>query len=915
MKGGDQKAHKGEGFAIQRREGGIMNLKSKTYFSLALLAFLFLAANAMAQVTLATFEGAVTDEEGAGLPGAKVDIKNVDTGFAYSTVTRADGSFIISGIEAGKYDVRVAITGFTVATRKGITFNVGSRIRLEFKLATEALKEEITIQAEAPIVEVTKSEISSVVGRKEIDDLPMITRSFAELATTKPGVYSGYGDRDGLRGGGQPSGSSEVLVDGVSNEFGYYNVMRSNLPADAIQEFRVLVNQFGAEYGNATAMVLHAITRSGTNQYRGRAYAFTRNEAFDAKNYFARDLEKEEYTQNRFGGFFGGPIIKDKLHFFLSYEGARHKTYSVITSPLVPRETVPVRSNNNQVLFKLSYQLNEKNMFSFRYTLDYPILRNGGVGGYSTKDLAYDENQHDNVFEGTWVLYTSQNSMNEFRIQYSNRYYETVGNELSGDPNSYQIYRPSGRFGKYWGNPMYWPEKRFQFLDNFNLFLGKHNLKAGFDFNYVDSKVTSMWGSPGMFYFATDEPFDPTKEETYPYRFRWNAAAPSTEWYRLTGIAGYVQDKWQVLPTLTLNIGLRYSNYTFAQNPDQERFETENKYNWDPRIGFSWDPMGDGKTSIRGGVGKYTNSPMGNVIYASVVSRIEYDERILDYPGYPDPFQPNPFRPGGERKIPKENYTFAKGPSPMSMQYTLGAQREILTDFSASVDFVISQGSHLYWFVNKNPIIPGTGDVRPDPDMGNWMDVQAGGHSNYKGMYVTLTKRYAHGWQFELNYTLSKGEADAESGDWNEPSNNEKRYLDYGPVTDDARHRLNITGIVDLPLGFQLSGILYYRSALPYTIVTGNDDNLDGIWNDFPDDLHRNAGRNNDTDFFSLDARLSYFAHIVSSVNLQFFVEAFNLTNRVNFGRPVGDMTSSDFGKPIGAGDPRLIQVGFRVNF
>ena len=886
--------------------------KTRVYFLLAILACLLLAASGSAQVTLASLEGIVADDQGSPLPGARVDLKNVDTGYSYSAITRADGTFVISGVEAGKYDAQVSLGGFNTVSRKGMTFNVGSRIRLDFKLTTEALKEEVTVQAEAPIVEVTKSEISSVVGRKEIDDLPVISRSFSQLALTKPGV-SGSGTD--IRAGAQPAGSSEVLVDGVSNEFGYYNTMRSDLPADAIQEFRVLVNQFGAEYGNATAMVLQAITRTGTNEFRGRAYAFSRNEAFDSKNYFARDLEKEDYTQNRFGGFFGGPIIKDKLHFFLSYEAYRNKTYSVITSPLVPQETVPVRENNNQVLFKLNYQLNEKNMLSFRYTLDYPITRNGGVGGYSTKELAYDRNKHDNVFQVNWVLYPSQNSMNEFRVQYSDRYEETVGNELSGSPDNYQIYRPSGSFGKYWGNPMYWPEKRFQFLDNFSLFLGKHNLKTGFDFNYVNSKVTSMWGSPGMFFFDTDEPFDPTRAETYPYMFRWNAAAPSTEWYRLTSLAGYVQDRWQVLPTLTLNIGLRYSHYVFAENPNQERFTTKNKYNWDPRIGFSWDPLGDGKTAIRGGVGKYTNSPMGNIIYASVVSRIEYDERIIYYPGYPDPFQPNPFQPGGELHFPKENYTFTPGHTPMSMQYTLGAQRELLTDFSASVDFVISQGRHLYWFVNKNPIIPGTGDVRPDPEMGNWFDVQAGGRANYKGMYVTLTKRYAHGWQVELNYTLSKGEADVEYGDWNMPSNDVDRSLDYGPVNDDARHRLNISGIVDLPLGFQLSAIVTYRSALPYTIVTGNDDNLDGIWQDYPAGMHRNAGRNGDIDYFTADARLSKFFRVGSRVSLQFFGEVFNLTNRTNFGLPVGDMQSSDFGESVDAYDPRLMQIGFRVNF
>jgi len=876
----------------------------------AIVAIFVLCTSVSAQVTLASFLGRVVDQEGGPLPGAAIDLENMDTGYVYSALSREDGSFIISGIEPGIYEARVSMTGFTTSIRQGMTFNVAARVSLDFTLTPATIQEEVTVIGESPIIEVTKSEISSVVGRKEIDDLPVISRQFSQLASLKAGVAGGGDD---LRGGGQPAGSSEVLVDGVSNEFAWYNVQRSDLPADAIQEFRVLVNQFGAEYGNATALVLMAITRSGTNEFKGRAYGFTRDEAFDSKNYFARDIEKEDYKQYRFGGFLGGPIMQDKLHFFLSYEGFRLENYSVITSPLVDRETIAVKNNNNQVLAKLNYQINEKNMLSFRYTLDYPITRNGGVGGFSTRDLAYDRNKRDHVFQGNWILYPTDSSMNEFRIQYSDRYEETIGNELSGDPSNYQIYRPSGRFGKYWGNPMYWPEKRFQFLDNFTIFFTKHNVKFGFDFNYVNSKVTSYWGSPGMFYFDTDEPFDPTDPDTYPYRFRWNAAAPSTEWYRLTSLAGFIQDKWQVMPTLTLNIGLRYSYYYFSQNPDQEQFTTKNQYNWDPRVGFSWDPIGDGKTSIRGGVGKYTNSPMGNVIYASVVNRVEYDERILDNPGYPDPFEPNPFVPGGERDIVPELYTFTEGRTPMSMQYTLGVERELLPDFSASADFVVAKGSHLYWFVNKNPRING---VRQDPTIANWYDIQNGGHSDYRGMYLTLKKRYSRGWAMELNYTLSKAEADVESGNWNMASNELDRSVDYGPLNNDARHRLSTYGILDLPFGFQISGIVTYRSALPYSIVTGNDDNKDNIWNDFaPEYPHRNAARENSDDYFTLDVRISKYLNIGSRVSIQAFAEMFNATDNVNFNTPTGNMQSSSFQEATSAQDPRLLQLGFRVNF
>jgi len=864
---------------------------------------------AFAQEKLATFEGVVTDPEDAGLPGAEVSLKNIETGYSYATVTRPDGQFLFSGIEPGPYELTVKLSGFNGHVRKGLTLNVGARISLTIKLTPATVEQEVTVIADAPLVEVTKSEISSVVGRKEIDDLPVVSRSFAQLAILKAGTSGSSTD---IRSGAQPGGSSEVLVDGVSNEFHYYNTMRSDLPADAIQEFRVLVNQFGAEYGNATAVVLHAITRSGTNEFKGRAYGFYRDEALDAKNYFA--TEKEAFSQYRFGGFLGGPIIKDKLHFFASYEGARNKTYSVITSPLVARETISVKNVNDQALIKLNYQLNEKNMLSFRYTRDYPRGINQGVGGYNTRDLSYDTIQYDNVFQGNWTFYPTDNTMNELRTQYSYRWMETKGNEMSGSPDNYQIYRPSGRFGKYWGNPMTWPEKRFQVNDNFNVFLDKHSLKMGFDIDDVDSSVTSMWGSPGMYYFDTDEPFDPAIESTYPYMFRWNAAAPSHEHSHMTSYGFFIQDSWTALPRLTLNLGLRYSIYKFEQNPNQERFEVNNGLNWDPRIGFSWDPVGDGKTAIRGGVGKYTNSPMGNVVYASVMSRVEYDERILYFPGYPDPLIPNPFRPSSADTTPKENYTFTKNmPCPMSIQYTIGVEREILKDFSASADFVISKGTHDYWFVNKNPILLGTGDRRADPTMGNWYNVEAGGHGNYGGLYLVLKKRYSHGYGLEISYTLSTSKADVESGDWNMASNDYDRSLDYGPTNDDARHRLSLTGVVDLPLGFQLSTIFYYRSGLPYSITVGYDANGDGIWSDYPGDAHRNSARG--PDYYSLDARVSKFVNLGDRFSLQLFAEMFNLTNRVNYYNPDGDMSSSNFGQYSSAMDPRLIQFGMRFNF
>ena len=185
----------------------------------------------------------------------------MDRGYEYRTVSRQDGHYIISGVEPGTYEVRVALPGFAAQIRQGLIIKVGAKLKIDFRLSVEILKEEIIVRAPAPMVEVAKSEISSVVDRREIDDLPLLDRDFAALTYTKPGIQeSGSGSSNA-----QPLGSEEMLVDGVSNENVPRNTMRTQLPADAIEEFRVITNQYQAEFGNSSGMMRTAITRSGTN--------------------------------------------------------------------------------------------------------------------------------------------------------------------------------------------------------------------------------------------------------------------------------------------------------------------------------------------------------------------------------------------------------------------------------------------------------------------------------------------------------------------------------------------------------------------------------------------------------------------------------------------------------------------------
>ncbi|MCX7973310.1 MAG: TonB-dependent receptor [Candidatus Aminicenantes bacterium] len=884
--------------------------KWKHALSLIMIVFLFFSASMvlLSQTTLCTLEGLVTDEQGEGLPGVTINLRNLDTGYFYSTTSKADGRYIISGIQPGKYEVEVSLSGFKTQKQQGLVFNVGARLTLNFTLSPATIEEEVVVVAQTPMVEITKSDVSKVIDRTKIDELPLLDRNFGALAVMKPGVQ---GDRSNA----QPAGSEEIIIDGVSNEWVGRNVQRTNIPADAIEEFRVITNQFQAEYGNTSGMIWTAITRSGTNEFRGRLSFFYRDETFDDVNYFVNhayyqgpelpknQYEKPPYEHYLFGGFLGGPIKRDKAHFFLAYEGLQHTEYATITSPLVPKETIEVTNDYNQILAKFNYQLNEKNLFSFRYVLNDQNQRNLGVGGLYTKERAYDYLVTLHEFQTSWTLYPTDNSMSEFRLLFSDDLIDLPAHSAG----AYTIDRPSGYFGKYSNIPQRHKEQRIQVVENFSLFVGKHTIKIGLDYSRVSLIGFVDQFIPGQFIFTTDKPFDPSDFSTYPLIFIYNKGLKDFD-YPYTEAAIFAQDSWKVSRRLTLNLGLRW-NYYYCKDISINHSDLRHL---NPRFAFSWDPIGDGRTVIRGGFGTFMQNPQLNIgLIAGLMAAMEI--RTIFFPNYTDPFKPNPFFPSIAGVIPLDKYSTEPNlVPPFSLQMTLGGERQLLTDLSVGVDFVWTKGSHFTRLENFNPVIPGTGNQRKDPTKGNQWVFTDNGRSDYKGMYVTVTKRFSHGWGLDIAYTLSKSMSDVETEQTSPWSYDEDAWeRQYGPSNTDARHRLAITGLVNLPFGFQLSGLFYYQSKLPWTAIYATDKNLDSLRGDYVDE-HRNSRRGFDN--WYLNIRLAKQIKF-DRFRIQFFAEGYNVTNRVNFTTIYNIYGDANFGQPIEAGDPRQIQFGVRLDF
>ena len=301
---------------------------------LSLPVALSLTSTALAQVTSARLNGRVTDPSGAGIAHALVTASSTATNFTQKAETNDQGEYQIPALPANTYTVTVSAPGFAQVVQGGVTLSVGQSATLPIELHVGSEAQTVNVNANAEVINSTTAEISQVIDEASVKELPLNGRDPSSLVNLSAGVTNelqsqastlsttnSFPTESGASAGGGRQGSTWYLLDGVSN-MDTFALLAAPFPnADATREFRVISNNFDARYGFAPGAVVNIQTKSGTNQFHGGAFEFLRNSALNAGNYFTHAVDP--LRRNQFGGYVGGPILRNRLFFFANYQGTR----------------------------------------------------------------------------------------------------------------------------------------------------------------------------------------------------------------------------------------------------------------------------------------------------------------------------------------------------------------------------------------------------------------------------------------------------------------------------------------------------------------------------------------------------------------------------------------------------------------
>ncbi|HLL73278.1 MAG TPA: TonB-dependent receptor [Pyrinomonadaceae bacterium] len=642
----------------------LKNILSGLNRVLLLCASLALAAGvsfSQSQATSGNIEGRVLDPNGAAVPGVTVTATNQQTGFEKTATSDEEGNYRVILLPPGTYRiVATGVQGFQPATLENAIVSVGGQTNLDITLGVGGASTTVDVSAEAPIVETTRTSVSTTVNERDIENLPVSGRNYLDFATLTPGVVRDPTRQGDLSVGGQKGTFNSLQVDGADNNntffgqaFGRTGVRPPyQFSEESVKEFQVNQNGFSAEFGRAAGAVINVVTKSGTNEFHGGVFEYFRDESLNANAPNVKGQQGVDFDLgrrlnrnkrppqqiNQFGFRLGGPIVKNRAFFFGTYDGQRQDLPNVVEPPNLGAQSAPIQNlirprlapyqisrNQDVFLIKTDIAVNNSNQLSLRFNRqNFTGVNNEFTGALATEEHSGDSIARTTTFSGTLASTITSSVVNELRFQFAR---DAEPGTANSDLPETQINTGNGflLLGRNNFSPRETTIKRAQFINNLSYVRGQHNFKGGVDIN-IDRILNFFPGFfSGQYTFAPItvggvalngyQAFERGIPSSFQQRFALPNTSGATSNPNSSDYAFFFQDDYRATPKLTLNLGVRYDYQRLAapplRNPDADllaagldtsRQPTDGN-NFAPRLGFAYDVRGDGKSVVRGGYG------------------------------------------------------------------------------------------------------------------------------------------------------------------------------------------------------------------------------------------------------------------------------------------------------------------------
>jgi hypothetical protein len=824
----------------------------------------------------ATVTGVVTDESKGVLPGVTVTAIDLDSGRQIVAVTDERGEYRLVQVPPGRYSLQAELSGFGTARIASMELLVGQNANFPLTLKVGTLEETVTVTSEAPLVDVSSSEVGGNVDRRQMEELPLQGRNWMELSMMVKGITA---NNVGNQPGVDRDNSFQLNLDGqqITQKVAGSGFGQPKFSREAIAEFQIITNLFDITQGRSSGVQVQAITRSGTNNIDGSFYGFFRDDKFNAADPVANRVLP--YQNQQYGGTFGGPIVRDKMHFFASYEYERQPETIFTRPPQLPNQSFSFDSKqtNHSLMGRVDRVMSSRDHLSIRgswWDFENPFE----LGSQSHPTEAVTRTRDALNFLGSWSRVINPDMVQEVKIGYNTFNW---GNllavpEMAQTPN--YVFN-----GLTVGGPRNFPQEFHQDMYTARYDLswhkGSHDFKIGGE--YLGWKDTGEWHllERGEFIFLSNPPdlerrfpadqfrnpaaWDVTGLDARVNRFDqnfgdWTVDIPRPTW------AVWIGDTWRLNDRFSLNYGVRWDDDWGATAPPHVtttvpyeprggvppydgglaispgdtlfRSDIRDHNNVAPRVGFNWNVTDNSDLVIRGGTGIYYSAPVSNVTF----SQQSFNGQRILVNSFPNDGLPG-FIQNPRRGVTNEDITSGRAPipaqqprviahdykMPYAWQSSIGFQKQLspVLGFEADLthwkEYNGERGRDINMFFDpvtgyNQPVVVAGVNNRPDPKFTQIQWIESRGLADNLALSTAMTRRFANNFQAGVTYTYMFYKNDNTTGFGIGANNQFDLEDEWARSTDFQRNTFRLNGIYRLPYGISLAGAYLYGSGNYY---------------------------------------------------------------------------------------------------